>query len=141
MVVVGPDRLDFDVRGCTDEPGVDDRPQAHRVFLMDGDGTIGGRPFTVETVRFESIGDGSDALAVTETVRITTGTGDAVVGIEAERTGIAGTWLDLRDPGATGALIVQDDDVVRAEGTFGPDGSAEGEPNVLAGRLVARCPG
>lgn len=140
VVVVGPDRLDFEVRGCTDEPEANDRPQAHRVFLMTGDGIVDDRPFTVETVRFESIGDGSDARTVTETVRITTGTGDAVVGIEAERTGIEGTWLDLRDPEADGALIVEEGDVVRAAGTFGPDGSAGGEANVLEGRLVARCP-
>jgi hypothetical protein len=140
VVVVGPDRLDFEVRGCTGEPAPNDRPQAHRVFQMDGDGTIDGQPFTVETVRIESIGDGTDRLTVTETVRITTGAGEAVEGIEAERTGIEGTWLDLRDPEADRALIVQEDDVVRAAGTFGPDGSVGGEANVLAGRMVARCP-
>jgi len=141
IVVVGPDRLEFEVRGCTDEPGPDDRPEAHRLFLMDGDGTVDGQPFVVETARFESVGDGSDAPRLTETVRITTGAGDAVQGVKAERSGVDGTWLDLRDPAAEGALIVQEGDVVRAVGTFGPDGSTVGEPNVVAGRLVARCPG
>jgi hypothetical protein len=140
VVVVGPDRLDFEVRACTDEPAADDRPQAHRVFLMDGDGTIDGQPFAVETTRYESTGPGSEALTITETIRITTGTGEAIEGVEAERSGIGGDWLDLRDPEADGALVVQEGDVVRAVGTFGPDGSTEGEPNVVAGRMVARCP-
>jgi hypothetical protein len=140
-VVIGPDRLDFEVRGCTAAPGENDRPQAHRVFLLDGDGTIDGQPFAVETVRFESSGPGAEGLTITETVRVTTGTGDAVEGVEAERSGVGGNWVDIRDTGADGPLVVQEGDVVRAVGTFGPDGSTEGEPNVLEGRLVARCPG
>jgi hypothetical protein len=140
VVAIGPDRLEFEVRTCTVEPAADDRPSSHRVFLMEGDGTVDDEQFAVQAVRYEASGAEEASLTVTETVRITIGTGEAIEGVEAERSGVGDRWLDVRDAGADRPLLVNDGDVVRAEGTFGPDGSSAGEASVLSGRLVARCP-
>jgi hypothetical protein len=140
MAVIGPDRLAFTVRSCTDEPAADDRPQAHRVFLMEGGGTVDGTPFAVQAVRLTASGAGVERLTVTETVRITIGSGGAAKGIEAERSGVDPDWFDARDRTADRALLTNEGDVVRASGTFGPEGSTVGEPNVTAGTMVAHCP-
>ena len=140
-LVIGPDRLEFEVRTCTDEPAADDRPQAHRVFLMEGEGTVDGAPFAVQAVRFEASGPGVQVFTVTETVQVTTGTPDDLRGIEAERSNVGDDWFDARDPDADGPLIEDRDDLVRAAGTFGPEGSTTGEPDVVEGRLIAHCPG
>lgn len=137
---IGPDLLVFDVVACTEDPGADDPPQAHRVFLLVGEGTADGAPFQVEATRFEASGPGVVVPTITETILVSTGTGQDARGIEAERSRVGGDWLDLRDADPGGALLEIGDGVVRAEGTFGPDASGVGSPDLQAGTLVAVCP-
>jgi hypothetical protein len=101
-------------------------------ILATGDDSRGG-VISISQRQTSSAG----GTTVTETVQLTQGG----TTLEAVRFAVAGTYRDLRDPTATGALLIVDatDRVVRAAGTFGPPGSVAGTAGLLGGSAIVRC--
>lgn len=74
----------------------------------------------------------------TDTVTVT----DAEGTVEASRADLGGRQIDLRLDNPVGALLELDEETgtIAAIGVFGPAGSLLGEPGLLDGELLLRCP-
>lgn len=138
VVVLSGDSQRFTVNSCVDGPAVGDTPEATQQFRMGGSGNDGTVDFAVTATRYSSTTGAGTTL--TETVSVTSGRGEAELGIEARRTSLNGRWLDLKQPGAATPLLARRGKLVTVTGRFGPAGSRAGDKGIVAGQLVARCP-
>lgn len=139
VAVLDVQQLDFEVTACVEGPAPDDPVEATRELRVEGEGTGGDGPFTVEILRYRSE---ADAAVVSETARVTFGEGDEARGAEAMRStaGPGGAWLDLTDPDADGPLISRTGDSIDVRATFGPRGAVAGDEGLVEGRIRATCP-
>lgn len=95
------------------------------------DGT--GRTVEVRRSFFDA-----DVPTITETVTVTDPEGT----VEASRVELGGRQIDLRLDNPVGALLDHDEaaGTIVAAGVFGPAGSVVGDPGLLDGELLLRCP-
>ena len=131
-IVVGNVLTRFGVTECTFAPSADPDTGVVTNVLLTGDDGTGG---AVSVSQRQTSSGGS--TTVTETMQVTRG---GIV-LEAVRFAVGGTYRDLRDPAANGALLIVNsgDREVRASGTLGPPGSVAGAAGLVPGDLIARC--
>jgi len=138
-LLLGGSLYRFTVGRCTDGSAPGDTPQARQQFRLTGAGQVGTLPFTIAVTRYTS-DTGVGGTTVTETALVTTGSGDARRGVEAKRTRVGGRWIDLAQPNADRPLIERVGATVAVGARFGPEGARVGDPDIVIGRLRARCP-
>lgn len=131
-IVVGDSLTRFGVTECSFAPTADPETGVVTNILVTGDDGQGG---AISISQRQTSSGGSPT--VTESVQVTRGG----TMLEAVRFAVAGTYRDLRDPTANGALLVVNtsDREVRASGTLGPPGSVAGAAGLVSGSLLARC--
>ena len=131
-VVVGAVVTRFGITECTFGATADPDTGVVTNILLTGDDGSGG---AISISQRQTSSGGS--TTVTETMQVTRG---GVV-LESVRFAVGGTYRDLRDPTANGALLIvnADDREVRASGTLGPPGSVAGSAGLVPGDLIARC--
>jgi hypothetical protein len=132
------DPIELEVTGCTSTDPASTEPVALKVYELVATATIDGDEVTVTATEFRS--DSGDATTVSQTVTVSSGEGEAAVGVEARRSLLDDRWLDLNDPSVDEALFERRGDQLRVEAKFGPQGSRKGDPGIADGALVARCP-
>ena len=122
----------FGVTDCSFAPSADPDTGVVTNVLLTGDDGAGG----AVSISQRQTSSGS-STTVTETMQVTRG-GNV---LEAVRFAVGGTYRDLRDPAANGALLIVNtsDREVRASGTLGPPGSVAGAAGLVPGDLIARC--
>jgi hypothetical protein len=136
-VILGGQVEPFTVSSCVDGPSPTTTPDATEQFRLSGAGQVGTFSFTVSVTRYES-DSGAGTTTFTETAAVADRSGSS--DIEARRTSINGTWLDLNDPTAKTPLITHSGSLVTVEAKFGPQDSRAGDAGIVSGILVARCP-
>jgi hypothetical protein len=131
-LVVGDVLTRFGITECTFVPTADPDTGVVTTILLAGDDGSGGAVSISQ--RQTSSGGGT---TVTETVQVTRGG----ITLEAVRFAVGGTYRDLRDPTATGALLIvsTSEREVRASGTLGPPGSVAGAAGLVQGSVIAKC--
>ena len=134
------DAVELSVARCTDTgTGSTSTTQtAQKLSELVATGRSGSDDITVTVTEFRT--DSGDAKATTQTVEIAAQEGEAAVGLTARRSFFNERWVDLNEPSATTPLLERDGDQVIATGKFGPQGSRAGDPGIVDGALIARCP-
>ena len=132
------DPIELEVTGCTGADPASTDPSAQKVFELVATATVDGDEVTVTANEFRS--DSSDAVAVSQTVTVSSGEGEDAVGVQARRSFFDDHWLDLNEPDVDEALFERKGDQLMVEAKFGPQGSRKGDPGIADGALVARCP-
>ena len=132
------DPIELEVTGCSAEDPTSTDPTAQKVYELVATGTVDGDEVTVTANEFRT--DSGDATTVSQTVTISSGEGDAAVGVEARRSFFDEHWLDLNEPDVDEALFERQGDQLTVEAKFGPQGSRKGDPGIMDGAVVARCP-
>jgi hypothetical protein len=132
------DPIELEVTGCSGVDASAADPSAQKVYELVATATVDGDEVTVTANEFRS--DSRDAVAVSQTVTVSSGEGDAAVGVQARRSFFDDHWLDLNEPAVDEALFERRGDLLTVEAKFGPQGSREGDPGIAEGALVARCP-
>jgi hypothetical protein len=131
-IVVGDVLIRFGITECTFVPSADPDTGVVTTILLAGDDGNGG---AISISQRQTSSGGS--TTVTETMQVTR----AGSTLEAVRFAVGGTYRDLRDPTANGALLIVDTSnrEVRASGTLGPPGSVAGAAGLVPGSVIARC--
>jgi len=132
------DPIELEVTGCTGADPAATEPSAQKVFELVATATVDGDEVTVTANEFRS--DSSDAVTLSQTVTVSSGEGASAVGVQARRSFFDDHWLDLNEPDVDAALFERQGDQLTVEAKFGPQGSREGDPGIVDGALVARCP-
>lgn len=133
VVVVGGTTSTFTVTECRLEPDPAEPEGAQTLVSVSGTGTTArGVEFTVEVQRFAT---GTDVRTFTDTATYT----DSARILQAQRVEVAGQVTDLRDPGASSALLrVRPDGVSLSGLASGPGEDAE-EGGLVGLALNATC--
>jgi len=132
------DPIELEVTQCTGPDPAAADPSAQKVYELVATGTVDGDEVTVTANEFRS--DSSDAVAVSQTVTVSSGEGEDAVGVQARRSFFDDRWLDLNEPDVDEPLFERKGDQLTVEAKFGPQGSRKGDPGIADGALVARCP-
>ena len=137
-VEVGAGRLVLDgrayalqVRSCSLQPVTDPATGVTTDLSIDADDGLG---VSVSVTRSTVEGD---LRTITDTISVADPDGGLT---ESQRIDRSGTYLDLRADGAIQPLLEIDGELVSAEGVFGPVGSVAGDPGLVEGGVVLRCP-
>jgi hypothetical protein len=131
-LAVGPTLVRVGITVCNLTPTTDAATGVRTDVLVSGDDGKGG---SLSISQRETSGANA-TQTVTETITYTSG-GNT---LESSRIQIGGAYHDLRDPAATGPLFTVNGDTVRGTGLFGGPGSGPGDPTLVSGSLLARCP-
>jgi hypothetical protein len=131
---IGASLVRFAVTGCSFTPETDASNGVTTNVLVTGDDGKGG---AVSISQKQAAGGGGPAsTTVTEVVTYSQGGGV----MEAMRFQIGGVWRDVRDPVEGAPLLAIKDGEVLASALFGQPGAVAGDPALVRGSLVARCP-
>ena len=130
LVLDGERTLLF-VRACELEPVLDPATGVTTELAIDLDDEI-SRAVSLTRSSF-----GGDLDTTTDEILIAD---DGAITLDATRADRSGTLLDLRAPGVLEPLFRIDGTLVEASGVFGPPGSQAGDPGLVEGTLVLRCP-
>ena len=130
LVLDGEPTLLF-VRACALEPVLDPATGVTTDLAIDLDDQIARAVSLTRSSFAADLPTKSDEVLVAD---------DDVITLDSSRTDRSGTILDLRAPGALEPLFEVDGDVVSASGVFGPPGTEAGDPGLLEGSLILRCP-
>ena len=130
-LVLDGDRTLLFVRACELEPVLDPATGVTTELAIDLDDEI-SRAVSLTRSSF-----GGDLDTTTDEILIAD---DEVITLDATRVDRSGTLLDLRAPGVLEPLFRIDGTLVEASGVFGPPGSQAGDPGVVEGTLILRCP-
>ena len=130
LVLDGEPTLLF-VRTCELEPVLDPATGVTTELLVDLDDQI-ARAVSLTRSSFDAdLPTTNDEILVAD---------DDVITLDSTRADRSGTMLDLRAPGALEPLFEIDGTLVRVTGVFGPPGSQDGDPGLVEGSLLLRCP-
>jgi hypothetical protein len=131
-ILIGGALTRFGVTECSFTPATDEHTGVVTNIFASGDDGKGGVVSIAQRQTSSAAG-----TTVTETVQLTEGG----TTLEAVRFAVAGTYRDLREPTASGSLLIVNttERVVSASGTFGPPGSVAGTAGLVTGRVIARC--
>ena len=121
----------LEVRSCALDPVSDPATGVTTELTVDADDGLG---VAVAVTRSSVEGD---LRTVTDTITVVDPGGGLT---EAQRIDRSGTYLDLRVEGALEPLLEVDGALIRGEGVFGPTGSAVGDPGLVEGGVILRCP-
>jgi hypothetical protein len=132
------DAIELQVTTCAGEDPAPADPTAQRLYELVSTATVDGDEVTVTASEIRT--DSGDAVTTTQTIAVTSGEGEARVGLEAKRSLLDDRWVDLNDPSATDPLLERGGDLVHATASFGPQGSRAGDPRIVPGAFIARCP-
>jgi hypothetical protein len=132
VLVIGPLSVTVGITLCNLTPETDAATGVTTNLLVTGDDGQGGT-LTISQRQTTTAGA---ATTITERVSYTRGDNT----LESTRIELNGSYHDLRDPTATGALLVVDGDRVQASGTFGSPGTTAGDASLATGAVLARCP-
>jgi len=123
------------VTSCRLEPDPAEPEGARALLVAAGSGrTASGVPFTVEVQRFAT--NINDVVTFTDTIAYT----DAARILQAQRIEVSGQVTDLRDPGATSALLRTRADGVSATGLASAPGDDADDGGLVALALDLTCP-
>lgn len=131
QLVLGGQAYALTVRSCSLQPTTDPATGVTTEVAIDADDELG---VAVSITRAATEGD---LRTVTDTVTVVDPDGGLT---EAQRADRSGTYLDLRVDGPLTPLLTVEGTLVRGEGVFGPAGSRAGDPSLLEGGVVVRCP-
>jgi len=132
VLAVGTMLVRVGITVCNLAPTTDPASGIRTDVLVTGDDGKGG---ALSISQRETTGANA-TTTVTETITYTVGSNT----LESSRIALGGTYHDLRDASAAGPLFTVEGDTVRGSGTFGDPGSAAGDPALVTGSVVARCP-
>jgi hypothetical protein len=126
------------VTSCAGPDAAPAQPTAQRRFELDAAATVDGEAVTVTAK--DVVSDTGDATSRTQTVTVASKRGADTVGLIAKRSFFGGRWLDLNEPSVHEALFERHGPTLVVTSKFGPDGSRQGDPGVIDGAMIARCP-
>ena len=121
----------LEVRSCVLEPVTDPETGVTTDLTIDADDGLGT---AVLITRSTTQGD---VATVTDTVAVVHDDGELM---EANRADVNGRYIDLLAEGALQPLLGVEGDLVTAAGVFGPRGARPGDPGLVEGSLIVRCP-
>jgi hypothetical protein len=132
-VAVGGAVATFEVTDCRTEADPDEPEAAQTLVAVTGAGTTdSGVDFTVEIARFAT---GTDVRTFTDSITYS----DPARILQAQRIEVAGEVTDLRDEGATSALLTVRPDGVSGRGLAGPPGSTAADEGITGIAVDATC--
>ena len=133
IVVVGGASHPFEVTECRLEPDPSEPEGARTLVAVTGAGTTErGVAFTVEVQRFAT---GTEVQTFTDTVVYA----DSGRILQAQRIEVGGQVTDLRDPGATSALLRVRSDGVSLSGVASGPGEDQEDGGLIGLALDATC--
>lgn len=118
------------VRACQLTPTTDVSTGVTTELAIDLDDSISR---SVSLTRSSTAGD-----AATSTDEVLIADDDAIV-LESLRFETGGVFRDLRAPDVGRPMFEIEGDLVHVSGVFGPTGSVDGDPGLVAGALTVRC--
>lgn len=130
LVLDGEPTLLF-VRDCALDPVTDPATGVTTELAVDLDDEV-ARSVSITRSSF-----GGDLPTTTDEILVAD---NGAITLDSTRIDRSGTLLDLRAPGALEPLFEVDGTLIRASGVFGPPGSQDGDPGLVEGSLLLRCP-
>lgn len=130
-LVLDGEAFALQVRSCAVDPVTDPATGVTTEIAVDADDGLG---VLVSVTRSAVEGD---LRTVTDTISVVDPGGGLT---EAQRIDRSGTYFDLRVEGPLEPLLAIDGSLVTGEGVFGPAGSVVGDPGLVEGGVIVRCP-